>query len=281
MKLKMKLLPAVLLTAVLLAGCSKADDIPDTASDTSNAADTSDISSTADISDTSYEDDTDSEEEIRSMEGYYLRTEFVDMIIREQSFTAQDGSAETIYEPIEIYFGEDEEGDVPFDSLKTGDKIEADVKLIAETHPGQARIYGLRLIESGDVSNINDEELLRLEELGRHAVIGEKTEQPPITRHSGYFVRTEKGCFLIPSEEYGMLSGIDNLNISPASEASNVSLDAFNTCDRIWIDIMTVQELYPPVAPLYGAVLIENGDISNIDNAAASKREELGYSVAE
>lgn len=51
MKLKMKLLPAVLLTAVLLAGCSKADDIPDTASDTSNAADTSDISSTADISD--------------------------------------------------------------------------------------------------------------------------------------------------------------------------------------------------------------------------------------
>ena len=152
MKLQMKLLPAVLLTAVLLAGCSKADDIPDTASD---------------ISDTSYEDDTDSEEEIRSMEGYYLRTEFVDMIIREQSFTAQDGSAETIYEPIEIYFGEGEEGDVPFDSLKTGDKIEADVKLIAETHPGQARIYGLRLIESGDVSNINDEELLRLEELGQ------------------------------------------------------------------------------------------------------------------
>ena len=232
MKLKMKLLPAVLLTAVLLAGCSKADDIPDTASGTSNAADTSDIS------DTSYEDDTDSEEEIRSMDGYYLRTEFVDMIIR-------------------------------------------DVKLIAETHPGQARIYGLRLIESGDVSNINDEELLRLEELGRHAVIGEKTEQPPITRHSGYFVRTEKGCFLIPSEEYGMLSGIDILNISPASEASNVSLDAFNTGDRIWIDIMTVQELYPPVAPLYGAVLIENGDISNIDNAAASKLEELGYSVAE
>lgn len=162
MKLKMKLLPAVLLTAVLLAGCSKADDIPDTASGTSNAADTSDIS------DTSYEDDTDSEEEIWSMEGYYLRTEFVDMIIREQSFTAQDGSAETIYEPIEIYFGEGEEGDVPFDSLKTGDKIEADVKLIAETYPGQARIYGLRLIESGDVSNINDEGLLRLEELGRH-----------------------------------------------------------------------------------------------------------------
>ncbi len=78
-----------------------------------------------------------------------------------------------------------------------------------------------------------------------------------------------------------MLSEIDILNISPASEASGVSLDAFNTGDRIWIDIMTVQELYPPVAPLYGAVLIENGDISNIDNAAASKLEELGYSVAE
>lgn len=274
MKLKIKLLPAIFLAAVLLAGCSKNEDIPNTASGASNAADTSDTSSAADISDTSYEDDTDSEEEIWSMEGYYLRTEFADMIIREQSFTAQDGSAETIYEPIEIYFGEGEEGGVPFDSLKTGDKIEVDVKLIAETYPGQARIYGLRLIESGDVSNINDEELLRLEELGRHAVIGGKTEQPLITRHSGYFARTEKGSFLVPSEEYGMLSEINVLKITPASDAADVSLDGFKTGDRIWVDIMAVEELDPPAAPLYGADFIESGD-----GTAVSRIEEIGYAI--
>lgn len=267
MKLKINVLPAIMLTAVLLAGCSKNEDISDTASGTS------DISSTADISDTSYVD-TIINGEIWSVEGYYLRTEFADMIIREQSFTAQDGSAETIYEPIEIYFGEGEEGDVSFDSLKTGDKIEADVKLIAETYPGQARIYGLRLIESGDVSNINNEELLRLEELGRHAVIGEKTEQPLITRHSGYFARTEKGSFLIPSEEYGMLSETDVLKITPASDAADVSLDGFKTGDRIWVDIMAVEELDPPAAPLYGADFIESGD-----GTAVSRIEEIGYAI--
>lgn len=231
--------------------------------------------------------DTDSDLEIWSMTGYYLRTDRCDMIIAEQSFTEQDGSTKTIYEPIVIYFGEGEEGGVSFDSLKTGDKIEVDVELVMTTYPGRAQIYDLRSIGSGDVSNIGNETLLNLEDMGYHAVIGKKTEQPFITHHSGYFVRTETDCFLIPSEEYGTLANIDLLKIYPADEMgappnfdmSGVSLDGFNTGDRIWVDIMLVQELYPPLSPVCGAALIETGDISAIDPNVISKLDELGYTV--
>lgn len=269
--MKVKILFAVLLAAVLLAGCSKNEDISDTASGTSNAADTSDVSSTADISDTSYVD-TVINGEIWSITGYYLRADNeTNMILAE--YAAQ--GRETYYEPTIIYFGgEGETGDVPFGSLKTGDKIEADVKMIMESYPAQAPIYGLRFIESGDVSNINNEMLLNLESMGYHAVIGEKTEQPQITRRSGYFARTEKGCFLIPSEEYGMLSEIKVLKITPASDAAGVSLDGFKTGDRIWVDIMEVQELDPPAALLYGADFIEPGD-----GTAVSRIDEIGYVI--
>lgn len=270
--MKVKICLAVLLATALLAGCSKNEDISDNTSGTSNAADTSDVSSTADISDTSCEDDSDSEEEIWSITGYYLRADNeTNMILAE--YAAQ--GRETYYEPTIIYFdGEGETGDVPFGSLKTGDKIEADVKMIMESYPAQAPIYGLRFIESGDVSNIGNEMLLDLESMGYHAVIGEKTEQSQITRRSGYFARTEKGSFLIPSEEYGMLSEIKVLKITPASDAADVSLDGFKTGDRIWVDIMEVQELDPPAALLYGADFIEPGD-----GSAVSRIDEIGYVI--
>lgn len=276
MKLKIKLLPAIFLAAVLLAGCSKTANAAGTDSVTLTAADTSGTLGTADTSDTSYEDDTDSEEEIWSITGYYLRTDHDNMLIAEHSFTSQSGSTEIYYEPTVIYFEGNEQGDVPMDSLKTGDKIEADVKLIMETYPAQAPIYGLRFIESGDISNISSDLLLNLESMGYHAVIGEKTDQPPVTRHSGYFARTEKGCFLIPSEEYGMLSEIDVLKIIPAPEAADISLDGFKTGDRIWVDIMTIGELDPPAAAVYGAVFIESGD-----GTAVSRIEEIGYAIIE
>lgn len=258
------ILPIILIISVLLSGCAKAE-----------------------------ENDTVTDDEIWSMTGYYLWTGYCDMIITEESFTVQHGNQapyiETLYNPTEIYFREGDEGDVPFDSLKSGDKIEVDVKYIAASYPGQARIYGLRLVEAGDVSNINNETLLDLESMGYHAVIGEKTEQPNVTRSSGYFVRTETDCFLVPSEKYGTLADIDLLKIYPAKEMgappnfdmSGVSLDSFNTGDRIWVDIMIVQELYPPISPICGAALIEKGDISNIDSETLSKLSELGYTVSE
>lgn len=224
-------------------------------------------------------DDTESDREFWTITGYYMRANFGDLIIFEQKITSMDGSTQIYYDPVEFYFNEGEAGDVPVDSLKTGDKIELDVKKIAASYPGFARAYGLRLIETGDVSNIDDSALLELEECGIHAVIGERSEQPLITRSSGYFVSTETDCFLIPSAEYGTLADIDLLKITPAPSAADVSFDSFKTGDRIWVDIMLIQELYPPIAPLHGAVLIENGDISNIDGTAVSKLEELGYSV--
>lgn len=252
---------SVLLTAaVLLSACSKAEDT---------------------------ESGNEFNNEIGSITGYYMRS-YSDFIIFERSYTSlqPESHIETYYEPVEIYFAEGEEGDVPMDSLKTGDKIEVDVGVIAASYPGSARIYGLRLIEAGDVSNIADQALLSLEDCGIHAVIGEKTEQPLVTRHSGYFVRTETECFLVPAEKYGMLSGIDILKIHPAADVeaagidvSGVSLDGFKTGDRIWVDVMLVQELYPPIAPIFGTALIEAGDISDIDQNVVSKLEGLGYTV--
>lgn len=232
-------------------------------------------------------DDAEPDREFWTITGYYMRANFGDFIIFEQNITSMDGSTKIYYEPVEFYFNDGESGDVPADSLKTGDKIELDVKEIAASYPGFARAYGLRLIETGDVSNIDDSALLSLEECGIHAVIGEKTEQPSVTRSSGYFVRTETDCFLVPSEKHGTLSNVDILKIYPAAETgappdfdvSGVSLDGFNTGDRIWVDIMLVQELYPPMSPVCGTALIETGDISAIDPKIISNLEELGCAV--
>ena len=79
------------------------------------------------------------------------------------------------------------------------------------------------------------------------------------------------------------------LKIHPASEVeappnfdvSGVSLDGFKTGDRIWVDIMLVQELYPPIAPIFGTALIEEGDISNIEQEVLSRLSELGYTAVE
>ena len=271
-KIKYIVLSILLLTAVLLSACSNTEDTE---------------INTVTFSDHSNAENTEFDNEIGSITGYYMRS-YTDFIIFEQSYTSSqpESHIETYYEPVEIHFADGEEGDVPMDSLKTGDKIEVDIGDIAASYPGQARIYGLRLIEAGDVSNIADQALLELEDCGIHAVIGEKTEQPLVTRHSGYFVRTETGGFLLPAEKYGLLSGIDLLKIRPASDAetagidvSGVSLDGFKTGDRIWVDVLLVQELYPPIAPIYGAALIENGDISNIEQEVVSKLEELGYTV--
>lgn len=271
-KIKYIILSILLLTAVLLSACSKSED--------------TEINLVT-ISEYSKAEDTGFDNEIGSITGYYMRC-YADLIIFERSYTSlqPESHIETFYEPTEIYFAEGEEGDVPMDSLKTGDKIEVDIGLIAASYPGQARIYGLRLIEAGDVSNIADKALLDLEDCGIHAVIGEKTEQPSITRHSGYFVRTETECFLLPAEKYGMLSGIDLLKIHPASavesagiDVSGVSLDGFKTGDRIWVDVMLVQELYPPIAPIYGAALIETEEVSDIHQDVVSKLDELGYTV--
>lgn len=271
-KIKYIVLSILLTAAALLSACSKTED--------------TEINTVA-FSEHSDAENTEFNDEIGSITGYYMRS-YTDYIIFENSYTSlrPESHIETYYEPVEIHFAQGEEGEVPMDSLKTGDKIEVDIGSIAASYPGQARIYGLRLIESGDVSNIADKALLQLEDCGIHAVIGEKTEQPLVTHHSGYFVRTETECFLLPEEKYGMLSGIDLLKIHTASDAeaagfdiSGVSLDGFKTGDRIWIDVMLVQELYPPISPIYGAALIENGDISDIDQNVVSKLEELGYTV--
>lgn len=270
MAIKIKrVIPILLLSAAMLSACSKAEE-----SDTSSVT----------LSEFSSTEESDSDEKLWSITGYYMRADDSNMLISESRFTLQDGG--THYDPTIIYFEGEEHGDVPMDSLKTGDRIEVDVKLIMETYPGFAPIYGLRLIEEGDISNIDNDLLLDLESMGYHAVIGEKTEQPLITRHSGYFVRTETDCFLIPAEEYGMVSGIDLLKIHPAAEfesfdASGVSLDGFKTGDRIWVDIMLIQELYPPIAPIFGTALIEDGDISKIEQEVLSKLSELGYTVVE
>ena len=291
MAIKLKrVLPILLFISVLFSACSKTEDTEIdsvTLSDNSKAENTE--INTVTISDYSKAENTESNNEIGSITGYYMRTGYSDFIIFERSYTSlrPESHIETYYEPTEIYFAEGEEGEVPMDSLKTGDKIEVDIGEIAASYPGQARIYGLRFIESGDISNIDNSLLLDLEEYGYHAVIGEKTEQPLVTRHSGYFVRTETDCFLIPAEEYGMLSEVDLLKIHPASEVeappnfdvSGVSLDGFKTGDRIWVDIMLVQELYPPIAPILGTALIETGDISNIEQEVLSRLSELGYTA--
>lgn len=274
MTLKIKrVIPILLLTAVLFSACSKTED--------------TEINSVT-FSENSKTKNTEFNNEIGSITGYYMRTNYSDFIIFERSYTSSQpgGHIETYYAPTEIYFAEGEEGEVPTDSLKTGDKIEVDIGEIAASYPGFARIYGLRLIEAGDVSNIADKALLDLEDCCIHAVIGEKTEQPSITRYSGYFVRTETECFLVPADKYGLLSGTDILKIHPATEfesfdVSGVSLDGFKTGDRIWVDVMLVQELYPPIAPIFGTALIEEGDISNIDQEVLSKLSELGYTAVE
>lgn len=258
-------MPLLIIISALFSACSKEESKP--AAVTSAAAEVSE----------------NSDNEIWSITGYYLRTNHGDMLITEHSFTSQSGSAEIYYGSTIIYFEGEETGETPMDSLKTGDKIEVDVKNIMESYPAFAPLYGLKFIESGDISNIESDTLLTLEDMGYHAVVGEKSERPMPERYSGIFIRTETDCFLVPSDRYAALADIDFLEIHPASEfgVSGVSLDSFKTGDRIWVDIIMIQELYPPIAPIFGAAFIEAGDFSDIEPSVISKLSELGYTASE
>ncbi len=53
-----------------------------------------------------------------------------------------------------------------FEGYKTGDKVEVLSSLVAETYPGQAFIYKVKLIENGSINDIPSEVLASLKDLG-------------------------------------------------------------------------------------------------------------------
>jgi uncharacterized lipoprotein NlpE involved in copper resistance len=53
-----------------------------------------------------------------------------------------------------------------FKDLNNGDKIQVSIDGIRETYPAQASIYGLTLLQKGDVKDLDEEELQNLASLG-------------------------------------------------------------------------------------------------------------------
>ena len=102
MAIKLKrLLPVLLFSAAMLSAWSKAEK-----SDTSSVT----------LSEYSSTEESDTDWEIWSITGYYMRTDYSNFCVYEQSL---GGNMEIFYEPLEIHFEGDEQGDVPIDSLKT------------------------------------------------------------------------------------------------------------------------------------------------------------------
>lgn len=53
-----------------------------------------------------------------------------------------------------------------FDTLKSGDKIKITYDSIMETYPGTTQIYSCKLIEKGNLDNIQKDTLEKLQEMG-------------------------------------------------------------------------------------------------------------------
>lgn len=53
-----------------------------------------------------------------------------------------------------------------FSGYETGDKIEVTLSLVAESYPGQAEVYSIKLVEKGSVSDIPTQVMSELREMG-------------------------------------------------------------------------------------------------------------------
>ena len=85
--------------------------------------------------------------------GYYLETENGShLIISEESGP--------------IVMSNQSKNDSLFDNLQTGDKIKITYDAINESYPGQTGAYSCTLIEEGTISNIPEETLTTLSEMG-------------------------------------------------------------------------------------------------------------------
>lgn len=223
MKFKTKyiILPMLLITAVLAAACSKTEDTPSIG-------------------------ESDFSPALTSYSGYFLQTESANFFVADS-----DSSMFSKNDFVRIYPANGAESEISFDGLKTGDKIEIDITLVQTLYPPVAPIYGLRFLESGEASNIDQDVISRLEELGWHtaAIETESGVSPTATgsTYSGYFLQTESedsfisDKFFVADSDSNMFSKNDFVKIYPAGDAEDeVSLDGLKTGDRIEIDIIIV-----------------------------------------
>ena len=103
-------------------------------------------------------------------------------------------------------------------------------------------------------------------------------------KYIGYFLKTDKDNFFIADGNSLMFYDKQYVRIYPVDEtwnpgAKKVTFDGLKSGDKIGIDIVTVGALKPAVMDIYRIDILEEGDISNIDESVIKALYELGYQV--
>jgi hypothetical protein len=105
-------------------------------------------------------------------------------------------------------------------------------------------------------------------------------------KYVGFYLRTDTADFFIADGDSGFFTDKEFIRIRPVEEswdpnADRVSFDSLNNGDKIDIEIETVGDLYPRVTQVYRYNLLEQGDISYIDESVIATLDEMGYKVVQ
>ena len=100
-------------------------------------------------------------------------------------------------------------------------------------------------------------------------------------KYIGFFLKTDRDDFFIADGDSLMFHDKEFVRIYPARNpsAEKVTFDQLNNGDKVGIEIITVGALNPRVMDIYRIKLIEEGDISNIDESVITALNELGYHI--
>ena len=105
-------------------------------------------------------------------------------------------------------------------------------------------------------------------------------------KYTGYYLRSTENDFFIADGDSLMFTDKEPVRIVPVYEswdpdAERVSFDSLNDGDKIIIKILTVGDLNPRITQVYSYSVLEQGDISNIDESVITLLNDLGFYVIE
>lgn len=93
----------------------------------------------------------------------------------------------------------------------------------------------------------------------------------------GQFLNTNEGFYFTASDNNPMFEGKPIVKMSAADKT--VDFNCFKSGDRIFIKILTIGELDPPVMDVYQVNLQKSGSIDEIDKNIGAIMEKYGLSV--
>lgn len=171
-----------------------------------------------------------------------------------------------------------------FDDFTDGDLIKIWCEAVMESYPGQTNIYDIRLMEEGDIENIDNDVLKSLQEMGwlepneitiepdeRDTVPDICLPEPEMITLTGYYLEAESEKFIIVENEpiyvYPHPDMVEDVEVLYGYTDG----DLIEICCEIWCDDDRKG------AQVWSSRLLEEGSIDNISDEAFDTLVDYGY----